>query len=149
MQRIGKVLALALFCSALSACSIYKLSMRQGNVITQKEMSTLKQGMSRKQVEATLGTPLIQDPFETNRWDYVFYYRKPDGKVIQRTVSVYFQNGKVAHYTDKGDIAAASHIHQNEQFLRGQEPERPQREPRNQRPLPAPTPTPTPTSPPT
>lgn len=147
MQRIGKVLVLALFCTALSACSIYKLSMRQGNVITQKEMNALHQGMSRSQVEATLGTPLIQDPFETDRWDYVFYYRKPNGKVIQRTVSVYFQNGKVARYTDKGDIAAASHIHQNEQFLRGQKLEQPERKQQRRKPLPTQTPGQVPTNP--
>ena len=143
MQRISQVLTLALLCTALGGCSIYKLSMRQGNVITQKEMTSLHQGMTRSQVKAVLGTPLIQDPFENNRWDYVFYYRPAGGKVIQRTVSVYFQNGKVARYTDEGDIAAASHIHQNEQFLRGQQEER---QNRKRKPLP-PTQSPSPVVP--
>lgn len=145
MQRLGKILALATVCATLSGCSIYRLSMRQGNVITQKEMKSLHKGMNRKQVLATLGTPLIRDPFQNKRWDYVFYYRPPGGKVIQRTVSVYFKDGKVARYTDKGDINAASHIHQNEQFLRGQKLEQPIHRPQR-RPAPTPTQAPMPTS---
>lgn len=125
-------------CAALSGCSIYKLSMRQGNVITQKEMSSLHKGMTRSQVEGVLGTPLIRDPFQNERWDYVFYYRKPGGNPIERTVSVYFKDGKVSRFTDKGDIAAASHIHQNQQFLRGQKMERSVQGPQQAAPAPVP-----------
>ncbi|MBF0219706.1 MAG: outer membrane protein assembly factor BamE [Gammaproteobacteria bacterium] len=35
-------------------------------------MAQLQAGMSREAVKQLLGTPLLQDPFHPNRWDYLF-----------------------------------------------------------------------------
>ena len=51
---------------------IYKLDVQQGNIITAEMLMGLKPGMTRAQVKYVLGTPLIQDSFHENRWDYIY-----------------------------------------------------------------------------
>jgi len=80
----------------LSGCSIYRMDIQQGNYITEAELSQLRVGMSRGQVQELLGTPLLADDFRQNRWDYVFYL-KQGGNISKRSgVTVFFdQNGVV------------------------------------------------------
>jgi Small protein A (tmRNA-binding) len=89
------LLACALVLS-LSACSIvYRLPIRQGNVLEQKDLNKLQVGMTRAQVEYLLGAPLSASPFDHDRWDYVSYYRAPHGKVTERTISLFFKNDEL------------------------------------------------------
>lgn len=83
---------------ALSACSAerishfpsYKLTVPQGNEVDEKALGMLSQGMTRAQVQMLLGTPLLQDPFHQNRWDYPYAVSR-NGIVQERsTVSLYF-----------------------------------------------------------
>lgn len=77
--------------AALPACSIvYKLPTRQGNVIEQSQINKLQVGMTKKQVEYVMGTPIASSPFDANRWDYLAYYKSPRGDVSHRTVSLFF-----------------------------------------------------------
>lgn len=93
-MRTAVLVALAL---ALCGCElVYKLPTRQGNVIEQKELDTLELGMSREQVQFLLGTPIASSVFRENRWDYVGYYRNQRGRVFSRTVSLFFEDGKLA-----------------------------------------------------
>jgi outer membrane protein assembly factor BamE (lipoprotein component of BamABCDE complex) len=88
---------LSLLALGLSGCSIiYKLPTRQGNVIEQKQLDQLQVGMSRDQVKFLLGTPIATSPFRAERWDYFGYYKSPRGQVSTRTVSLYFDNNKLA-----------------------------------------------------
>lgn len=61
-----------------SSCAVHKIDMQQGNVITQEMLQTLSVGMEKKQVRHLLGSPMVEDPFHANRWDYV--YRFVDGR---------------------------------------------------------------------
>ncbi len=65
-----------------SACSIHKIDIQQGNIIEDKQREKLQLGMRKQQVLRLLGTPLIQDPFHPNRWDYTYYF-KPANKPAQ------------------------------------------------------------------
>jgi outer membrane protein assembly factor BamE len=51
--------------------------------------------MSREQVRAILGTPLLGQLFHADRWDYAFRYRHSDGRTEQRNVSVRFRDARV------------------------------------------------------
>lgn len=88
--------------SCLAGCAAwfdplaYKLPTRQGNVIEQKQLDQLKIGMTPDQVKFLLGTPLAASPFRDDRWDYVGYYKSPRGQVSSRTVSLFFDKGKLA-----------------------------------------------------
>jgi outer membrane protein assembly factor BamE len=57
----------------LAACiSPYRIEIQQGNYISRDAMSQVKPGMTKEQVRAIIGTPLINDIFHADRWDYIF-----------------------------------------------------------------------------
>ena len=57
---------------------VYKLSVQQGNVITQEMIDRLKPGMTRNQVEYVMGRPVLQDPFDDDQWVYLYTMEVPD-----------------------------------------------------------------------
>ena len=57
---------------------VYKLSVQQGNVITQEMVDRLEPGMTRSQVEYVMGRPVLQDPFDNDQWVYLYTLEVPD-----------------------------------------------------------------------
>jgi outer membrane protein assembly factor BamE len=76
----------------------YRMTIQQGNNLSQEMVSQLKVGMTREQVRFVLGTPLLMDVFHADRWDYVYYRELPGGggKREQRNLSVVFEKDKLA-----------------------------------------------------
>jgi len=70
MKKITTIIALTFI---LSSCSIYKAEVQQGNSLNNESVSKLKNGMTKAQVTSLLGTPLLQDNFRSNRWDYLYF----------------------------------------------------------------------------
>ena len=65
--------------------------------------------MTRSQVRYLLGTPMVADTFDKERWDYIYYLKKGRSrKTDSRRVTVYFEAEKVAKI-DKpsAEVAAA------------------------------------------
>jgi outer membrane protein assembly factor BamE len=87
-----------LFCTLIllfagSSCGlIYKQNIQQGNAIEQDDLDELYIGMNRRQVLFVLGTPSIQDPFHHDRWDYVQTFSRRGGDMVQRTVTLRFED---------------------------------------------------------
>ena len=52
--------------------------------------------MSEEQVQYVLGTPMLQDVFHTNRWDYVYYEKPGKGPVKRSHLAIYFNDGVVS-----------------------------------------------------
>lgn len=82
----------------LSACEFgliepYKLTIEQGNAVTQEEFESLYTGMTQEEVMKAIGAPMLQDPFHADRWDY--YYRLKPGKGRERNshFTLYFRSG--------------------------------------------------------
>ncbi len=123
MRPIRTIFITAVASLALSACSIYQLSMRQGNILSHEAVSQLHDGMTREQVREILGTPLVDNPFNPQRWDYVFYFHAPGDSPEQRTISVTFRDGRVASIKQSGDPNAGANIRNDEQFLRDANPD--------------------------
>ena len=73
----------------------YRFDIPQGNYLTQQMLDQIKSGMSREQVRAALGAPLLNQMFRQDRWDYVFSYLHASGKRQQRNVTIYFKNNRV------------------------------------------------------
>lgn len=84
----------------------YKMDIQQGNYVTQDMVAKLKPGMTRAQVRFALGTPLVVDPFHTDRWDYVYVLRKKGKIVEQRRLIVLFQDEKLLRL--EGDVTPAA-----------------------------------------
>ncbi|MDR6233954.1 outer membrane protein assembly factor BamE [Pseudomonas oryzihabitans] len=77
----------------LAGCSlpgVYKIDIQQGNVVTQDMIDQLRPGMTRQQVRFIMGTPLIQDTFHPNRWDYLYSMQAAGGQRKQERVSLVF-----------------------------------------------------------
>ena len=69
--------------------------MQQGNYIDREMIAKLKPEMTRAQVRFLLGTPLIADPFNPNRWDYLYYHR-PRGRIEDvRRLTLYFEGDRL------------------------------------------------------
>jgi len=89
------VILLAVLCAscgtALPTIKPYKLDVQQGNVVTSKMLLQLRPGMTKSQVRFIMGTPLIQDSFHGNRWDYVYQMREKGKIVEQRRVILDFE----------------------------------------------------------
>ncbi|MDE2450506.1 MAG: outer membrane protein assembly factor BamE [Gammaproteobacteria bacterium] len=92
-----RLLALALLavCIGLTGC-VYRMDIQQGNYLDGKAVGQLKVGMTRSQVRYILGTPMVEDVFDKDRWDYIYYYKRGYvHKPVQSRVIVYFSNDKV------------------------------------------------------
>jgi len=78
----------------------YRITVVQGNFVSQEAASQLKVGMSRDQVKALLGTALLADMFHADRWDYIFYFKRGSTSVVQqRDFVVLFAGDRVASWS--------------------------------------------------
>ncbi|TRU14509.1 MAG: outer membrane protein assembly factor BamE [Microcystis aeruginosa Ma_MB_F_20061100_S19] len=91
--------------STLPTLKPYHVEVQQGNVVDEKMLAQLHPGMTKSQVRYILGTPLIQDSFHQNRWDYFYQIRK-DGKITdQRRIILDFENDALKGI--RGDVVPA------------------------------------------
>ena len=84
------------FVGGLVSGCVYRLDVQQGNLLEQKDIEAVQEGMTRSQVRFLLGTPVAVDPFRAERWDYM-YYLKPgkSTRSTQRWVIVRFDGDTV------------------------------------------------------
>jgi outer membrane protein assembly factor BamE len=81
---------------AISSGCVYRANISQGNLIKEEDLDQVELGMTKNQVRFLLGTPLVDDPFHVDRWDYVYFITigRQDAK-FKRWVTVIFDEGKV------------------------------------------------------
>ena len=110
MKHIFRIAITVALLGALAGCAgfgVHRIDIQQGNLVTEELVAKVKPGMSRLDVRNLLGTPLLQDVFHGNRWDYYFTNDMatkygPFGREHQKyQVSVFFENEKVAKVDGK------------------------------------------------
>jgi len=77
---------------------VYRIEIQQGNVLVQEDVNQLRTGMTRRQVQFILGTPMIVDPFHADRWDYYYEYQpgtKGEGEYRKEHLAVFFEGDKL------------------------------------------------------
>ena len=90
------LLVLLLISLIFSAGCVYRANISQGNLIKQEDLDQVEIGMTRNQVRFLLGTPMIDDPFHVDRWDYIYYLRVGrEDAGFKRWVTVLFEDGDV------------------------------------------------------
>lgn len=99
----------------LAACSrlpsptdlpiVYKIDIEQGNVITQDMLAQLRPGMDKAKVRFIMGTPIIEDTFHANRWDYIYSFSHRGGRREQRRVALFFEDDLLVQVD--GNVRAA------------------------------------------
>lgn len=111
-----KVIVTILTVLMLSACShlpnvpnvvsgvVYRPPVQQGNIISSKTVAQLSSGMSQDQVLQLLGEPVLRDPYNDNRWFYVYSYVNNRSRLTsQKRLTLYFHNGILQTYTSSLD----------------------------------------------
>lgn len=91
---------LAAIILVLGAC-VYKLDIQQGNILEREKVAQIKTGMTKRQVRYILGTPLIIDTFNQDRWDYYYSLKdyspeNRDGTFHQERLTLFFEKGQVS-----------------------------------------------------
>src|SRR6202051_1996989 len=96
-MKIFQRLLLGSAVSLVASACVYRINIQQGNFLDQAAVEQVKAGMTRSQVRYLLGTPMVADPFDKERWDYIYYLKKGRSRhVDSRRVTVYFDGDKVA-----------------------------------------------------
>ena len=97
----------------------YRQDISQGNEITPEMLLEVKPGMNKSQVRFVLGTPLIQDSFHKDRWDYIYVVRK-EGKFIEsRHLVLTFKKDMLVNLT--GDLIDRNKDVKNMEFQNAKE----------------------------
>jgi outer membrane protein assembly factor BamE len=94
MRILASIVAATL---ALTGC-VYKIDIQQGNFVAEDVAAKLKTGMTKPEVRALLGTPLLVDPFHSNRWDYYFSNVAARKAEKPTRLSIFFENDKVVNF---------------------------------------------------
>jgi len=104
MTRITAATVCLLAVLLASGCiRVYRIDVQQGNDLTPKQVEALEVGMNRQQVRALLGTPLVDDPFRQDRWDYFYTFKGGREKeVARRRISLFFDGETLARI--EGDL---------------------------------------------
>ena len=79
-------------CSWIKFPGVHKIDIQQGNILDQEMVDKLQVGMTKAQVKFVLGTPLITDTFNQDRWDYPFRHLSAAGIETKEDVVVYFDD---------------------------------------------------------
>lgn len=74
---------------------VYRPDINQGNYLTSTDVAKIQKGMTQQQVAYTLGTPMLQDPFGTHTWFYVFRQQPGHEDITQQTLTLTFDSAGV------------------------------------------------------
>lgn len=109
MQKTLRIIPFYTVCAlvltlSLSGCStfkfpgVYRIAVQQGNIIDQKKVDQLSLGMSKRQVQFVMGSPLLNDAFHVDRWDYIYQVRRGDELLRDRRFTLYFEGEALVRY---------------------------------------------------
>jgi outer membrane protein assembly factor BamE (lipoprotein component of BamABCDE complex) len=89
-----------------------------GQLPGRRLVSQLKEGMTRSQVRFLLGTPMVPDAFNEDRWDYFYFFNSQKIKQpLKRRLTVFFADDKVQRFENLG-VPVKADLEQLERDLR-------------------------------
>jgi outer membrane protein assembly factor BamE len=103
-----KIAATTLFLGIMLLASgcVYQAALSQGNLLKQEDIDQVEVGMTRNQVRFLLGTPMIDDPFHEDRWDYIYFLRIGKEKAtFKRWISVFFDDQTVTEILKEQELS--------------------------------------------
>lgn len=103
-MKLKTLIPLILLAFGLVGCSqlqkvVYRIDVPQGNYLEAVQVEQVKAGMSKTQIQYLLGTPVLIDPYDNNRWYYVFLQQKAYEYPNQHNLIIEFNDkGLVSKY---------------------------------------------------
>ena len=103
MRIVKKALTVLLLIN-ISGCQLlpddaqlksYRVLVQQGNVIEESKVDALKINMSKEQVIFLLGEPVVNNIFNKDRWDYVYYRKRDPEETKLNMISIFFEGDNV------------------------------------------------------
>ena len=64
-------------------------------MIDQETIDQLRPGMNKRQVLYIMGSPMLLDPFQQQRWDYIFSEQLGGGARLQKKVTLIFDEDQL------------------------------------------------------
>lgn len=104
MTEISRA-ALALVLGVLLGATgcVYRPTIQQGNLLKSEDVDQVTVGMTRSQVRYLLGTPMVADPFDPQRWDYIYTLQRGRERHRDRAhYIVHFEGDKVSRVEKPG-----------------------------------------------
>lgn len=83
-------------CGSLQFPGVFRIDVGQGNLITQDMVDKLRIGMTPRQVRYVMGSPMIADTFNPNRWDYLYNLETGKGLLVENHLVLYFEGERLA-----------------------------------------------------
>lgn len=101
LARVARTLVV-MACLLQAGC-VYRMVVQQGNYLDARQVTQVKEGMTRVQVRFLLGTPMLPDAFNQDRWDYLYTLQlgrlaKPE----RQRLTIYFTDDKVSRIENVG-----------------------------------------------
>jgi len=101
-RNLALAVGLALLGLGTSGC-VYRMNVQQGNYLDARQVVQVKEGMTRAQVRFLLGTPMLPDAFDRDRWDYLYSLQSSRLKAPERQrLTVWFTEDKVSRIENVG-----------------------------------------------
>ena len=75
---------------------VYRINVEQGNVVNAEMIEKLRPGLNKRQVRYIMGTPLIEDSFHEDRWDYRYLLRNGTETIAETRLTLWFDGDELA-----------------------------------------------------
>ena len=75
---------------------VYRINVEQGNVVNEEMVEKLRPGLNKRQVRYIMGTPLIEDSFHADRWDYRYLLRNGTETLVETRLTLWFDGDELA-----------------------------------------------------
>jgi outer membrane protein assembly factor BamE len=95
-----KIFSLVTTLLLLTGC-VHKIDIQQGNVIEQDKVNKLHIGMSKGEVEALMGTPILINTFNDNRVDYIYTMKHGSEARTEKSVILIFQENRLRNISEQ------------------------------------------------
>lgn len=94
-MQVKTLLGATFLALSLASCStvekvVYRIDVPQGNYLEATTVAQVKEGMTARQVQYLLGTPVLVDPYNSQTWYYVFLQQRAYETPVQHTLTVKF-----------------------------------------------------------
>lgn len=98
LKPLFSLIATSALALSLSACNVYHMPIQQGNIVTAKMAQKLHKGMSRQQLLASFGPPVLITPYKSNKEIYVYTLKPTSGRKLYRKLVITLVNSRITSH---------------------------------------------------